>query len=120
MLLKLIKILGEKDSRTFEILLKSRAKHLREMTQRKVIECQKIDPLLKPYLDSTMLIFKEFIDLSLPREDCEDWLYDRYAEVRKLVKAVLKPANQSIKSQKAVKSSAEELSVCFDTLETLD
>jgi hypothetical protein len=46
-LLKLIKILGEKDSKTFEILLKSRAKHLREMTQRKVIECQRIDPLLK-------------------------------------------------------------------------
>lgn len=67
-LLRLIKILGEKESRTYEILLKSRAKHLRDMTQRKVIDSQKIDPLLKPYLDSTMLIFKEFIDLGLPRE----------------------------------------------------
>jgi hypothetical protein len=90
------------------------------MTQRKVIESQKIDPLLKPYLDSTMLIFKEFIDLGMPREECEDWLYDRYAEVRKLVKAILKPANQSGKGQKPTKSSAEEISICFDSLETLD
>jgi hypothetical protein len=114
-LLKLIKILGEKESRTYEILLKSRAKHLRDMTQRKVIESHRIDPLLKPYLDSTMLIFKEFIDLGLPLEECEDWLYDRYAEVRKLVKAVLKPANQSGKGR-AAKTSNEELSLCFDTL----
>ena len=119
-LLRLIKIMGEKEARTNEILLKSRAKHLREMTQRKVIESQKIDPLLKPYLDSTMLIFKEFVDLGLPRDECEDWLYDRYAEVRKLVRAVLKPANQAGKGQRAAKTPAEELSVCFDTLETLD
>ncbi len=53
----------------------------------------KIDPLLKPYLDSTMLIFKEFSELEIAEEDCLDWLYDRYSEVRKIVKALLKPAN---------------------------
>jgi hypothetical protein len=40
-----------------------------------------------------MLIFKEFTDLGIPKEECMDWLYERYAEVRKLIKAVLKPSN---------------------------
>ena len=73
--------------------MKSRAKHLREMTQHRVMQTPKIDPLLKPYLDSTMLIFKEFTELGIAEADCLDWLYDRYSEVRKLVKTLLKPAN---------------------------
>ena len=92
-LLQLVSMLGEKPARINEILLRSRAKHLREYTQSKVMETKKIDPLLKPYLDSSMMIFKEFNDLGIPKEDCIDWLYDRYSEVRKLVKALLKPAN---------------------------
>lgn len=40
-----------------------------------------------------MLIFKEFSELGIAEEDCLDWLYDRYSEVRKIVKALLKPAN---------------------------
>ena len=50
--------------------MKSRAKHLREMTQHKVMLTPKIDPLLKPYLDSTMLIFKEFTELGIAEADC--------------------------------------------------
>lgn len=65
-LLSLIKILGEKDSKTHDVLMKSRANHLRQMTQHKVMLSQKIDPVLKPYLDSTMLIFKEFTELNIP------------------------------------------------------
>ena len=49
--------------------MKSRAKHLREMTQNRVMLSQKIDPVLKPYLDSTMLIFKEFTELGIPESD---------------------------------------------------
>jgi len=64
------------------------------------MEVKKIDPLLKPYLDSTMMIFKEFNDLGLPKEECIDWLYDRYSEVRKLVKALLSPANLSSTASK--------------------
>jgi len=54
---------------------------------------RKIEPLLKPYLDSTMLIYTELGELGVPSSDYNDWLYDRYSEVRKLVKACLKPAN---------------------------
>lgn len=116
-LLQLVKMLGEKPARVNEILLRSRAKHLREYTQSKVMETKKIDPLLKPYLDSAMLIFKEFNDLGVPKEECIDWLYDRYSEVRKLIKALLKPANQSAKTK--VKSDPKD-PVGFDTLCTLD
>lgn len=73
--------------------MKSRAKHLREMTQNRVMVNAKIEPLLKPYLDSTMLIFKEFTELGIPENEYKDWLYDRYSEVRKLIKATLNPAN---------------------------
>ena len=59
----------------------------------------KIEPLLKPYLDSTMLIYKEFFDIGIPESDCKDWLYDRYSEVRKIVKAALMPANQNAKTK---------------------
>ena len=72
-----------------------------------MIELRKIEPLLKPYLDSTMLIFKEFTDLGLPPDDCHDWLYERYNEVRKLVKAALKPANVSSKGQKSAKGGKD-------------
>jgi hypothetical protein len=114
-LLQLVRILGEKQAKINEILLKSRAKHLREYTQSKIMETKKIDPLIKPYLDSTMLIFKEFNDLGIPKEDCVEWLYDRYSEVRKLIKAVLKPANQSAKTKT---SKPDNLGI--DTLQTLD
>ena len=103
-------------------MLKSRAKHLRESTQKNVIELRKIEPLLKPYLDSTMLIFKEFTEIGVPADDCHDWLYERYSEVRKLIKAALKPANISSrgKSKKDIRTSTDALAQCFDSLQTID
>jgi hypothetical protein len=66
---------------------------------------RKIEPLLKPYLDSTMLIYKELSELGVPSADYNDWLYDRYSEVRKLVKACLKPANQLKSKRKSDEQS---------------
>ena len=42
---------------------------------------------MKPYLDQTLMILIEFKDLKI---EAEDWLYDRYSEIRKLSKAWLK------------------------------
>ena len=42
---------------------------------------------MKPYLDQTLMILIELKDLKI---EAEDWLYDRYSEIRKLSKAWLK------------------------------
>jgi hypothetical protein len=86
--------------------MKSRAKYLREITQKRVIETKQIEPLLKPYLDNAMMIFKEFTELALPKEECQDWLYDRYEEVRQLMKAALKKSSTT----KNTKAKGDQLS----------
>lgn len=70
-----------------------------------------------------MLIFKEFTEIGVPADDCHDWLYERYSEVRKLIKAALKPANIASKGKskgKDIRTSTDALAQCFDTLQTID
>jgi hypothetical protein len=49
-------------------------------------------PLLKQLMDTCVLIYREFVELKLPGRD--EWLWERYAEVRKLVKVQLKELRQ--------------------------
>ena len=43
--------------------------------------------ILKPYLDTVTRIYAELDDLKVTNR--EDWLYERYSELRKLAKIVL-------------------------------
>lgn len=52
------------------------------------MEKRQVLPLLKPLLDTTTLIFREFEELQICHR--EDWLYERYSEIRKLVKLIFK------------------------------
>jgi len=45
-------------------------------------------PLVKQFMDTCVLIYREFEELNLPNKD--QWLWERYGEIRKLVKVQLK------------------------------
>ena len=49
-------------------------------------------PLLKVFMDDCVCIYREFQQLDIPGR--EQWLYDRYSEVRKMVKVQLKEIEQ--------------------------
>ena len=46
--------------------------------------------MIKPFLDTTTLIFHELQDLEI--DDRDEWLYERYTELRKLVKIIVSQA----------------------------
>ena len=82
-LIALLSVLGVSDSQIHFRLLNLRAKFLRHQVETGSITYRAVIPLLKPLFDQILLIHME---LGRLRIDCEEWLYDRYAEIRKLVK----------------------------------
>ena len=88
-LLRLQVLLGVPKALANDRLLEQRALAVRKSALEQVVSVRAVQPLIKPLLDAVILNAMEFKELDIP---FEEWVYCRYSEVRKLVKALFSSA----------------------------